>query len=109
MVAAYGPDSAAPPGWTLQEVLDEKSMTRADLARRTGLPLKLVGRIMNGRAPITTDTAVRLERETGIPARLWINLESRYREHQVRLGKNEDSAEAGGGGRGFAGAGGRVG
>ena len=98
MVFAYEPDSAAPPGWTLEEVLEEKLMTRADLARRTGLPLKLVGRIVNGRAPITADTAVRLERETGIPARLWINLESRYREHQVRLGKNEDPAEAGGGG-----------
>ena len=104
MIAAYEPDSAAPPGWTLQEVLDEKSMTQADLARRAGLPLKLVGRIVDGSAPITAGAAVRLEWATGIPARIWNNLESRYREHQVRLGEKEYPAEAGGsGGRGFRG------
>ena len=92
MVAAYEPDYATPPGWTLQEVLDERSMNQADLARRTGLSPKLVSQIVNGRAPITAATAVRLERATGIPARLWANLESRYREHQVRLSENEDLA-----------------
>ena len=84
MVAAYEPDYATPPGWILQEVLDERSMNQADLARRTGLSPKLVSRIVNGRAPITAAAAVRLERATGIPARLWANLESRYRERQVR-------------------------
>ena len=31
------------------------------------------------------DTARRLERATGLPERLWNNLESRYQEHQARL------------------------
>ena len=92
MVVAYEPDYATPPGWTLQEVLDEKSMKQADLARRTGLSSKLVSQIVNGSAPITAGTAVRLERVTGIPARLWTNLESRYREHLVRLKENEELA-----------------
>lgn len=58
MVAAYEPDYATPPGWILQEVLDERSMDQADLARRTGLSPKLVSRIVNGRAPITAAAAV---------------------------------------------------
>lgn len=93
MAVAYQPDYATPPGWTLQEVLDERSMSQADLARRTGLSPKLISQIVNGLAPITAGTAVRLERAAGVPARLWINLESRYREHQVRLADEEELAE----------------
>ena len=105
MVVAYEPDYATPPGWTLQEVLDEKSMKQADLVRRTGLSSKLVSQILNGRAPITDGTAARLERATGIPVRLWINLESRCREHQVRLRENGDPTAASSGGRGLPGQG----
>ena len=41
MVAAYEPDYATPPGWILQEVLDERSMNQADLARRPLLFLSI--------------------------------------------------------------------
>jgi len=32
---------------------------------------------------------LRIERATGVPARLWNNLESRYQEHQARLAEVE--------------------
>ena len=89
MAVVYEPDYATPPGWTLREVLDDKSISEADLARRTGLSPKLISRILNGRAPITAGAAVRLEKAAGVPARLWINLESRCREHQARLAEKE--------------------
>jgi HTH-type transcriptional regulator/antitoxin HigA len=81
---AYEPDLVLPPGETLAEVLDERDMTQTDLARRTGLSLKHVNQIVNGVAPITPETALLLERATGVGARVWSNLEVAFREFESR-------------------------
>ena len=81
----FSPDYTTPPGWTLEEILEELSMSRAELARRTGLSTKHIKQIVQGKVPITTDVAQRLERATGVPDRLWNNLESRYREYRAGL------------------------
>ena len=85
----YSPDHATPPGWTLDEALAEPSMSQAELARRAGLSTKRIDRIIRGKAPIASDSARRLERATGVPDRIWNNLESRYQEHQARLAEVE--------------------
>ena len=89
----YSPDYATPPGWTLEETLEELSMSQAELARRTGLSTKHINQIVRGKVPISTDSAWRLERATGVPDRLWNNLESRYQEHKARLAEEADLAE----------------
>ncbi|MCY4104898.1 MAG: HigA family addiction module antitoxin [bacterium] len=89
----YSPDYATPPGWTLEETLEELSMSQAELARRTGLSTKHINQIVRGKVPITTDTAWRLERATGVPDRLWNNLESRYQEHRARLAEEAELAQ----------------
>ena len=81
----YEPDLVLPPGETLAEVLDERDMTQTELAERTGLSIKHINRIVKGRAPITPDTALLLERATGLTARVWSNLETAFREHESRL------------------------
>ena len=89
----YTPDYATPPGWTLEETLEELSMSQAELARRTGLSTKHVNQIVRGKVPITIEVARRLERATGVPDRLWNNLESRYQEHRARLAEEAELAE----------------
>ena len=81
---SYEPDLVLPPGDTLAEVLDERDMTQTDLARRTGLSIKHVNQIVNGAAPITPETALLLERATGVAARVWSNLEVAFREFESR-------------------------
>ncbi len=85
----YEPDVVFPPGETLAEVLDEAYMTQSELAKRTGLSTKHINQIVNGSAPITTETALLLERATGVAARVWSNLEISYREHELR--RREDA------------------
>lgn len=80
----YEPDLVLPPGATLAEVLHDAGMTQAELATRTGLSTKHVNQIVNGLAAITPETALLLERATGVPARIWSNLEVRYREQETR-------------------------
>lgn len=77
----YGPDYGVIPGEILQEALEERGMTQSDLARRTNRPIKTINEIINGKAAITPDTAIQLERVLGISSRFWNALERDYREH----------------------------
>jgi HTH-type transcriptional regulator/antitoxin HigA len=82
---AFASDYAVPPGETLAEVLAERGMTQAELVQRMGRPQKTISEIINGKAEITADTALQLERALGIPARFWGALERNYQEDLARL------------------------
>ena len=81
----FTPDYAVPPGRTLEEVIDSLNMTQKSLATRTGLTEQTIVRIIKGEQPITYETANKLELVTGVPARMWNNLEMRYREQLSRI------------------------
>ena len=83
----HEPDYAVPPGETLEETIEALGIDQRSLAIRAGLSEKHVSRIINGHAAITHETAIKLERVTGVPARMWNNLEMNYRE---RLAGIED-------------------
>lgn len=85
-------DYAVAPGETLRETLEALGMSQRELADRTGLSEKTVSQIINGVAPLTHDTAIKLERVTGVPARMWNNLESLYREELARMKQDEHLA-----------------
>ena len=80
----YTPDYVSPPGETLQEILEERGMTQAQLAERTGRPKKTINEIINGKAAITPETALQLERVLNIPASFWNNRERQYQEALAR-------------------------
>jgi addiction module HigA family antidote len=67
------------PGDILLEALQERGMTQSQLAQRLGRPLKTVNEIIKGKAAITPETAIQLERALGISARFWTGLETQYR------------------------------
>ena len=81
----FEPDFAVLPGDTLLETIESCSMSQAELALRAGLSAKTVNQIVQGKAPITPETAIRLERVTGVPAALWLGLESNFRAQLSRL------------------------
>ena len=74
----HQPDYAFHPGETLAETLEELGMTQKELAERAGRPLKTINEIVQGKAAITADTAIQLERVTGVPANFWNNAQSNY-------------------------------
>jgi addiction module HigA family antidote len=85
----YNPDYVSPPGETLLETLEVLRMSQAELAGRTGKALKTINEIVKGKAPITPETALQLERVLGVPARFWNNRERRYREFQAQVRERE--------------------
>lgn len=78
-------DYAVPPGETLRELLEEQGLNQRDLARRADLSPKHVNRLLQGLVPLSADVAVRLERVTGTPARIWNRLEADYRSDLERI------------------------
>jgi HTH-type transcriptional regulator/antitoxin HigA len=80
----FRPDYAVPPGETLRDRIAEMNLSQAELALRAGLSTKHVNQIMKGAAPITLETAIALERITGIPASVWNRREADYREALLR-------------------------
>lgn len=76
----YAPDFVSPPGETLEETLEAIGMSQAELAERTGRPKKTINEIIQGKAAITPETALQLERVLGVPARFWNERERQYRE-----------------------------
>jgi plasmid maintenance system antidote protein VapI len=85
----YNPDYVSPPGDTLLEVLEERGMTQAELAERTGRPKKTINEIIKGKAKINPETASQLELVFNIPASFWNNREQRYREFLAQQEEKE--------------------
>lgn len=87
----YQPEYSSPPGETLLETLENLGMSQAELALRTGRPRKTINEIIQGKAAITPETALQLERVLGIPASFWNRREQQYRE---LLARQEDRQRA---------------
>jgi addiction module HigA family antidote len=86
----YTPDLVSIPGETLQEVLDERGISQAELADRTGRPKKTINEIIQGKTAITPETAIQLERVLGILAAFWTNLEANYRANLARASERAE-------------------
>ncbi|NBC15766.1 MAG: helix-turn-helix domain-containing protein [Bacteroidetes bacterium] len=80
----YAPATVTPPGGTLRDLLDEQGMSQAELAERMGRSTKFISNLVNGKAPLSQDVALELERVLGVPARFWNRREQQYRESMAR-------------------------
>ena len=83
--AVYERDYVVAPGETLLETLWALDMTQTELAKRTGRPVNTINQIITGKATITPEIAVQLERVLGVPACIWNNLEAHYQDARARL------------------------
>lgn len=85
----YEPDYAVAPGGTLLETIEAQGIDQRELALRTGYSTKHINQIIQGKAPISAEAAIRFERVTGVPAHFWNRFEARYREQLARLAARE--------------------
>ena len=85
---------AVAPGEYLKEWMEdnESGITQLELASRIGVSRKLVNGILCGRDPITEETAIKLERVTGIPTDAWLRYEAKYRSDLARIHDEESLA-----------------
>lgn len=73
-----------PPGATIKDLLDERDLYQADLARAMKRPMKTINEIIKGKASITAETAIQLEKFFKIEAQFWLYREANYRLYLAR-------------------------
>ncbi|HEY9652950.1 MAG TPA: HigA family addiction module antitoxin [Coleofasciculaceae cyanobacterium] len=81
----FTPDWVSPPGDTIADLLEERDWTQAQLAERLGYTTKHVSQLINGKAPIGEETALKLERVLGSTAGFWLNREAQYRAQLAKI------------------------
>ena len=87
----YNPDYAVPPGWILEEEMDNLGLSQAEFARQCGFSLKLISEIVSGEELIDDQTAIQFDRVLGGGADIWVRLESTYR---LRLAQQAEAQAA---------------
>jgi len=80
----FTPDWISAPGDTILDLLEERGWNQVEFASRTGYTTKHISQLINGKAAITEDTALKLERVLGSPASFWLTREAQYREALAR-------------------------
>ncbi|HEY3318460.1 MAG TPA: helix-turn-helix domain-containing protein [Coriobacteriia bacterium] len=90
----YVPDVVSAPGETLREVLEDRGISQADFATRLGKTEKFVSQLINGKAPISPQTALDLQRVLGVSAAFWNNAEALYRGYLARKAEEEELAKS---------------
>ncbi|BAY91435.1 MULTISPECIES: HigA family addiction module antitoxin [unclassified Tolypothrix] len=81
----FTPDWVSPPGDTIADFLEERDWTQVQLAERLGYTTKHISQLINGKAPINEETAMKLERVLGSTAAFWLNREAQYRAALARI------------------------
>lgn len=84
------------PGVILKEMyLEPLSLSIAELARHLGVSRVIVSKIVNERAPVTADMALRLAKVFNTTPNLWLGLQTQYdlwhAEHDTDTWKNANS------------------
>ena len=69
----------SPPGETIEDLLEERGWTKAELAERLGCTPKHVNELLKGRATINATMAAALSRVLGSTPEFWLEREARYR------------------------------
>lgn len=82
---SWSPDWRVHPGETLREILQTSGITQRTLALEMGVTQKHLNFVIQGKASVTAQFAVRLERTLGAPtADFWMNLQTQYDLHKAR-------------------------
>ena len=89
----FAPDYLVTPGEMIEEELEYRHISKIDFAKRMGISSKHLNDIYKGSAPITPETAIKLERVLGMPISYWLNLEANYQSDLARINAEQQLVE----------------
>lgn len=72
------PFIATHPGEMIKDELKERGMTQKQLASETGINASVLSETINGKRSVSLNMALALEKALGIPADIWMNLQTQY-------------------------------
>jgi antitoxin HigA-1 len=78
------------PGEVIADVLEDIEMTQTSFAQALGVSRRTVNEIIQGRRPITVDTAIRIGKALGNGPQLWLNLQQKVDVWDAMQAHRED-------------------
>lgn len=91
MTAMYNPPHPGEVLWGLH--MEPVGLTVTEVAHRLGVDRKTLSRIVNGRASVTAEMAIRLGKAFRTTAELWLNMQCTYELWQARRSRKVDVAK----------------
>jgi len=86
----FTPNWILAPGEVIADLIEEEGWSQADLAKRLGYNLNDISLLIEGKAPITEETALKLENVLGSTASFWLKTEAQYRADLAQQGAEVD-------------------
>lgn len=87
------PELIIHPGETIADVLEDRGITQAELASRTGVSQAYVCNVIAGKKGISAKFAMGLEYALGVPKSFWLNLQSNYEAELLELNEIQTITE----------------
>ncbi|MEA2112526.1 MAG: ImmA/IrrE family metallo-endopeptidase [Patescibacteria group bacterium] len=73
----------------IKDTLEYLGMSQVDLSLRTGLSEKTISLVLNGKEPVTPETALKLERVLDLDQKMLVSIQARYWADKSRIEEKE--------------------
>ena len=87
------PFVATHPGEMIKDELKERGMTQKQLAAETCIKPSVLSETINGKRSVSLNVAVALEKALGIPANIWMNLQTQYDLDTANIAERDNQRE----------------
>ena len=87
------PFIATHPGELIKDELKERNLTQKGLSEMTGIKPSVLSETINGKRSVSLNVAVALEKALGIPAEVWMNLQTQYDLDSAQIAEREKQSE----------------
>ena len=88
------PGEAFHPGELVKDEIEYRKITQKQLAENMGISLNTLNSIINGRANISSEVAIKLEKVLNIPADYWLRLQITFEIDTIRIKHNKEIKNA---------------
>ena len=87
------PFVATHPREMIKDDWKERGMTQKQLAVETGIKPSVLSETINGKRSVSLNVAVALEKALGIPADIWMNLQTQYDLDTAHIAERDNQRE----------------
>lgn len=78
------PSTPIHPGEILKDELEARGISQRKFANLISVSYSVLNEVVNGKRPITTEYALKIEAATSIPAYVWVNMQAAYNMQTAR-------------------------
>lgn len=81
------------PGELIRDELKARGLTQKKLSEITGVKASVISETITGKRSVSMNMALSLEKALGIPAEMWMNLQTQYNLDTANLAERQNQRE----------------